>query len=83
MSPFPNGRFSGDTFIPEDEYKEIRKRYLNEISPDPEIYCTLTFDVHKAGDRNHKHEWKRTKDEDDYGIWECSCGARAGCDVGE
>jgi len=83
MSPFPVVHFAGSKLISDEEHKEIRKRYLQEINPDPEIYCTLTFDVHDAGDRNHKHEWKRTKDADDYGIWECSCGARAGCDIGE
>jgi hypothetical protein len=73
--PFPEVHLSKD---------ELRQMYLEQIAPNPEFYCLLTFDVHKEGDRNCLHEWKKTVDADDHGIWECSkCGAKAGCDLGD
>lgn len=60
----------------------IRMKYFNEITPDPEIYCILTFGVHNEGDLLCHHIWERTKDEPEYGHWECTqCDAKCGVDV--
>lgn len=61
---------------------ELRLRYLRQIDPDPEIYCLLTFGIHRVGDPVCEHEGERIEDEPEYAVWECKkCGARAGCGV--
>ncbi len=62
--------------------RELRARYLQQIHPEPEVYCLLTFGIHQPGNPECEHEWGKREDEPEYAVWECKkCGARAGCDV--
>lgn len=46
----------------------------------PDYCCPPTFRLKRAGDETHDHQWDKIE-HDDWVEWNCSCGARATCEV--